>query len=147
MPSPHTATRIHAPLQIATVCLALAGFGVGLSIANDLNELRSYHPIIGYVAIGGVVLVQPFLGIMGRRLYRNTKTPSLYGMSHRWLGRLFTAIGIINGGFGFYYAYPINPDIPAASPIAYGAICAGVGIIYVSVLIWRRRKTKRVGQC
>ncbi|KKK18672.1 hypothetical protein P175DRAFT_0461958 [Aspergillus ochraceoroseus IBT 24754] len=137
-PSRYTVTRIHAPLQLFAVLLALAGLGAGISVSQDLRELAGYHPIIGYFAIGGVVLIQPVLGIMQHRHFRKTKEKSLYGFSHRWLGRIFSSVGIINGGVGFYYAYGKNPDIPPASPISYGGISGGVGIIYVSVIAWRR---------
>ncbi|GKZ16931.1 hypothetical protein AbraIFM66951_010648 [Aspergillus brasiliensis] len=141
VPSRRTVAWIHAPLQLFAVLLALAGFGVGVSVSKDLQELGGYHPVIGYVAVGGVVLIQPVLGIMQHLHFRKTGTSSLYGVSHRYLGRFFAALGIINGGVGFHYASAKNPDIPPASPIAYGIICGSMFLIYVSVIFWRRSKS------
>ncbi|RAL11630.1 cytochrome and DOMON domain-containing protein [Aspergillus homomorphus CBS 101889] len=142
VPSRRTVAWIHAPLQAFAVLLALAGFGVGVSVSKDLQELGGYHPVIGYVAVGGVVIIQPILGIMQHLHFRKTGTSSLYGVSHRYLGRFLAALGIINGGLGFHYATSKNPDIPPASPIAYGIICGAMFMIYVAVILWRRRKNK-----
>ncbi|KAL2834343.1 hypothetical protein BDW59DRAFT_156282 [Aspergillus cavernicola] len=139
-PSRYTVAWIHAPLQVFAVCLALAGLGTGISVSKDLRELAGYHPIIGYFAICGVVLIQPVLGVMQHLHFRKSKEKSLYGFSHRWLGRILSSLGIVNGGIGFYYAYGMNPDIPRGAPISYGGICGGVGVIYVGVIHWRRRR-------
>ncbi|OOF99748.1 iron reductase domain protein [Aspergillus carbonarius ITEM 5010] len=140
VPSRRTVPWVHAPLQLFAVLLALAGFGVGVSVSKDLQEIGGYHPVIGYVAVGGVVLIQPILGIMQHLHFRKTGTSSLYGVSHRYLGRFFAALGVINGGIGFHYATAKNPDIPQASPLAYGIICGSMFLIYVSVILWRKSR-------
>ncbi|PYI10233.1 CBD9-like protein [Aspergillus sclerotiicarbonarius CBS 121057] len=142
VPSRRTVPWAHGPLQLFAVLLALAGFGVGVSVSKDLQEIGGYHPVIGYVAVGGVVLIQPILGIMQHLHFRKTGTSSLYGVSHRYLGRFFVALGVINGGIGFRYATAKNPDIPPASPLAYGIICGSMFVIYVSVILWRRSKSQ-----
>ncbi|PYH99639.1 CBD9-like protein [Aspergillus ellipticus CBS 707.79] len=142
VPSRRTVPWVHAPLQLFAVLLAVAGFGVGVSVSKDLQEIGGYHPVIGYVAVGGVVFIQPVLGIMQHLHFRKTGGSSLYGVSHRYLGRFFAALGIINGGIGFHYAAAKNPDIPPASPIAYGIICGSMFVIYVSVILWRRSKSQ-----
>ncbi|OJJ46673.1 hypothetical protein ASPZODRAFT_152120 [Penicilliopsis zonata CBS 506.65] len=141
-PSRYTVPWIHAPLQLFGACLALAGFGVGVSVSRDLQELGGYHPSIGYVAVGGVVVLQPILGIIQHIKFRRTRKSTWFGVAHRWLGRGLAALGTINGGVGFYYARAKNPDIPPASPIAYGVICAVMFLIYVSVIWWRKSRDK-----
>lgn len=138
VPSRWTVTWIHAPLQIFAVCLALAGYGVGLSVAHDLQEGGGYHPIIGHIAIIGVVLFQPLLGIIHHLRFRKFGIKTIWGHCHRWLGRFLAVLGIINGGLGFHYAVDKNPDIPNVSPLAYAIICGCIGFIYISVLVWRR---------
>ncbi|GES57447.1 integral membrane protein [Aspergillus terreus] len=142
-PSRYTVAWIHAPLQIFAVLLALAGFAVGVSAAIDLREEAGYHPVLGYVAMAGVVLVQPVLGIVQHVRFRRTGKKTAYGVAHRWLGRFLSVLGIVNGGIGFHYAASMNPDIPPASPIAYGIISGSMGVIYILVIWWRRSKTKR----
>lgn len=138
VPSRWTVAWIHAPLQIFAVGLALAGYGVGISVAEDLQEAGGYHPILGHIAVLGVVLFQPVLGIMQHLRHRRYGIKTLWGVVHRWLGRFLTVLGIVNGGVGFYYAVDKNPDIPNASPVAYSIICAGMGILYIAVVAWRQ---------
>lgn len=141
-PSRWTVPYIHAPLQIFSVFLALAGFGMGISVAHDLQEDAGYHPVIGYFAVAGVALIQPVLGVMQHIQWRRFKRTTYWGVSHRWFGRLISILGIINGGIGFHYAYAKNPDIPLASPISYAFICAGVVVIWVSAVWWRKAKDR-----
>lgn len=42
---------IHAGLQLSTLALVIAGFGLGISMAISLDLVGSYHPIIGIVVI------------------------------------------------------------------------------------------------
>lgn len=140
IPTRYTVVWIHAPLQMFAVLLALAGFILGVSVSKDLQELAGYHPILGYLSIGGVVIIQPVLGIMQHVKFRQSGETTLYGISHRWLGRFLCAFGIVNGGIGFHYAQAKNPDIPLASPIVYAIICALVGAIYVLVLLWSKHR-------
>ncbi|KAF9885701.1 hypothetical protein FE257_012683 [Aspergillus nanangensis] len=142
-PSRYTVAWIHAPLQAFAVLLALAGFALGVSTSMDLGEEGGYHPIMGYVAMAAVVLVQPILGIMQHIHFKRTGQKSFYGVAHRWLGRFISVLGIVTGGIGFHYAGSMNPDIPPASPIAYGIISGSMGVIYVLVIWWRRSRTKR----
>lgn len=142
IPSRYTVPWIHAPLQMFAVALGLAGAIIGILVSIDLQDPGGYHPVIGYVAVGGVVLFQPALGIIQHLRYRKTGAKTLFGIIHRWLGRFLSVLGIVNGGIGFYYAKTKNPDIPPASPIAYGAISGSMGVIYIAVLIWSKHRAK-----
>jgi len=142
LPSRWTVPAIHAPLQIFAVALALAGYAIGFSVAHDLQEGNDYHPLLGHIAVLGVAVLMPILGIIQHLRFRKYGLKTIWGVMHRYLGRFLIALGIINGGVGFHYAIGKNPNIPPASPIAYGIICASVGMIYVFVIYWRRSKTK-----
>ena len=142
LPSRWTVPAIHAPLQIFAVALALAGYAIGFSVAHDLQEGNDYHPLLGHIAVLGVAVPMPILGIIQHLRFRKYGLKTIWGVMHRYLGRFLIALGIINGGVGFHYAIGKNPNIPPASPIAYGIICASVGMIYVFVIYWRRSKTK-----
>lgn len=142
LPSRWTVPAIHAPLQIFAVGLALGGYAIGFSVAHDLQEGNDYHPILGHIAVLGVAVLMPVLGIVQHLRFRKLGIKTIWGVMHRYLGRFLVALGIINGGVGFHYAIGKNPNIPPASPIAYGIICASVGLIYVTVIYWRRSKTK-----
>ena len=141
-PSRHTVLWMHAPMQLIAACVALIGLGFGVSVSKDLKLSKGYHPTIGYVLVGVVVIIQPVLGAVQHLHYRRSGAATIYGALHRWFGRLLSAIGIINGGLGFYYAYQHTEDIPPIPPIIYGMVCGGVSILYVFVVMWRREKTR-----
>ena len=142
VPSRWTVAWIHAPLQIFAVGLALAGYAVGISVGHDLQEGGGYHPILGHIAIIGVVVFQPVLGIMQHLRYRKFGIKTLWGHAHRWLGRFLSVLGVVNGGLGFHYALGKNPDIPPVSSIAYAIICAFMGMLYISIVVWRKYHSK-----
>ncbi|KAK6814871.1 hypothetical protein RU639_009833 [Aspergillus parasiticus] len=141
-PSRHTVLWMHAPMQIIAACVALIGLGFGVSVSMDLKLSNGYHPTIGYVLVGVVVLIQPVLGVVQHLHFRKLGGTTIYGVLHRWFGRLLSAIGIVNGGMGFYYAYQHTEDIPPIPPIIYGMVCGGVCILYVFVVMWRREKKR-----
>ncbi|KAB8253932.1 hypothetical protein BDV32DRAFT_157495 [Aspergillus pseudonomiae] len=140
-PTRHTVLWMHAPMQIIAACVALIGLGFGVSVSMDLKLSKGYHPTIGYVLVGVVVLIQPVIGIVQHLHFRRSGGTTIYGVLHRWFGRLLSAIGILNGGLGFYYAYQHTEDIPPVPPIIYGMVCGGVCMLYVFVVMWRREKT------
>lgn len=146
IPSRWTVAWIHAPLQMFAIALAIAGAAIGYSVSEDLREPGSYHPIIGYVAMAGVVIVQPVLGIIQHLRFRKSGAKTWYGILHRWFGRFISALGIINGGIGFHYAPSNNPDIPPASPVVYGIISGLVGVFYVFVLYWKKYRPRSGAQ-
>lgn len=143
-PSRWTVPYIHAPLQMLALLLAMGGLGVGVSVANDLQEPRGYHTIIGYILVSSVVLVQPFLGIMQHIKWRKFKQKTLWGLWHRWFGRVVCILGFVNGGIGFHYAQQ-RTLIPLVSPVLYAFITAGIGITYIYV-VWKRRMTEKALQ-
>lgn len=142
VPSSKTVPFIHAPLQLVTLCLAVAGFGIGISLAKDLKVLTGYHPIIGMVMVGCLVLFQPALGLLQHMHYRKTGTRSSFGVLHRWGGRLLIALGVVNGGLGFKFSGIGNPGVPKAGAIAYGVVAGIMGLVYVGIVLLKSFKSK-----
>ncbi|EQL35470.1 hypothetical protein BDFG_02953 [Blastomyces dermatitidis ATCC 26199] len=143
IPYSKTATRIHAPLQILTLCAAVAGFGVGVSLARDLGKAAMYHPIIGYVVIGWLVLCQPLLGYLHHLNYVKTHGPSAVGRVHRWVGRCMLALGIINGGLGFKFSGIGKETVPVAGVIVYAIIAGVIGVAYAGISTWGTLEKKK----
>ncbi|KAE8380727.1 hypothetical protein BDV26DRAFT_302614 [Aspergillus bertholletiae] len=141
-PSRYTVLWMHAPMQIIAACVATVGLGFGVAVSMDVKLPKGYHVIIGYVLIGAAVLIQPVIGIVQHLYFRRSGRTTIYGVLHRWLGRLLSAMGIVNGGIGFYFAYQRTEDIPPIPPIIYGTVCGGVCMLYVFVAMWRREKTR-----
>ncbi|PGH05642.1 hypothetical protein GX51_02801 [Blastomyces parvus] len=147
IPYSKTATRIHAPLQLLTLCAAVAGFGVGVSLARDLKKATMYHPIIGYVVIGWLVLFQPLLGYLHHVNYVRTHGPSAMGQVHRWLGRCMLALGIVNGGLGFRFSGIGKETVPLSGVIVYAVIAGVIGVAYVGISTWgtlKKNKKRRL---
>ncbi|OAX77989.1 hypothetical protein ACJ72_07706 [Emergomyces africanus] len=146
IPYSKTSTRIHAPLQFLTLCAAVAGFGVGISLARDLKKATMYHPIIGYVVIGWLVLCQPVLGYWHHRNYVRTQGPSVMGRVHRWVGRSMLVLGIVNGGLGFRFSGIGKETVPKAGVIVYAIIAGIMGTVYVIISMWGTLKKKKKQQ-
>lgn len=143
VPYAKTVPHIHAPLQIATLCLAVAGFGVGVSVARDTEKTSSYHAIIGYIVIACLLLFQPALGYFQHLHFRKTGEKGVQGIAHRWIGRLGIMLAIINGGLGFRMSGVGNPGVPKAGAITYIVIAIAMGILYVTIVIFMSSKKKR----
>ncbi|KAG5301716.1 integral membrane protein [Histoplasma ohiense] len=143
IPYSKTATRIHAPLQILTLCAAVTGFGVGVSLGLDLKRATMYHPIIGYVVIGWLLLFQPLLGYWHHLNYVRTRGPSAMGLVHRWVGRSMLVLGIINGGLGFKFSGIGEETVPKAGVIVYAILAGVISVAYIIILMWGTSKKKK----
>lgn len=142
-PGSKTVSRIHAPLQVTALALGIAGLGVGVAMAREIEAATGYHPIIGYVVMGYFIAFQPALGLFHHLHFRKTGEKSLLGYAHRWFGRLFLALGIINGGWGFQYAGIGTKGVPTGGIIAYGVISGVMGVAYIAVIIFDALKKSK----
>ncbi|KAK2792878.1 hypothetical protein FQN52_002556 [Onygenales sp. PD_12] len=138
IPYSKTASRIHAPLQLATLAFTIAGFGIGISLAKDFGKIAQYHPIIGMVAVGYLIAFQPALGLMHHLNYVKTHEGSVMGVVHRWGGRVMLVLGIVNGGLGFMFAGIGTEGVPVAGVAVYSAIAGFMGVVYVGLVAWKR---------
>jgi len=140
--SPKTIPYIHAPFQLFALAAAVAGLGLGVSMALDIGEISAYHPVIGMTTVSALIAFQPLLGLLQHLNYRKngTKSPSAY--AHRWLGRTLIVLGIINGGLGFMFAGIGAPGVPTAAVIAYGVIAGFIGIVYILTLLLSATRLK-----
>ena len=131
----------HAGWQLLTYCIALAGLGLGIHLAMELEEVRPLtlhgslehekiltnrqwnttngHPIIGIIVVGAL-LIQPILGLAHHLKFRRTGRPTILGLAHRWWGRVFLVLGAINGGLGLKLAEEDR------TPIIVYSVLAGV---------------------
>ncbi|PGH16648.1 hypothetical protein AJ80_05150 [Polytolypa hystricis UAMH7299] len=136
--------RIHAPLQAFTLLLAIGGTAVGISLATDMggSKVTQYHPIIGYVVMGVLILLQPALGLVHHIRYRRTGQRTPMGLVHRWLGRAALAAGIANGGIGFHFS-GIGQGAPTSAAYVYAAMAGIMGLFYLLVLVVSARKNKQ----
>ncbi|KAF4199804.1 hypothetical protein CNMCM8927_004685 [Aspergillus lentulus] len=135
IPYSKTVSRIHAPLQLFTLAMALAGLGLGVYLGVDTNQMDKYHPIIGLVVVGMLVLFQPLMGLLQHMHFRRSGGKSLFAYVHRWLGRTLIALGIINGGLGFLLTKNTGQPAPKGAIIAYSVVAGVVGLAYIIFVI------------
>ncbi|KAJ5485414.1 hypothetical protein N7539_005402 [Penicillium diatomitis] len=136
VPSPHVAL-IHGVLQLFTLAVAIAGMGLGIAIAGDLQLMHEAHPVIGIVVVAGLTVLQPLMGLAQHLYYRKTQKKGIFAYTHRWFGRAFIILGIINAGLGLKLGRASRGAVIAVS------VVAGVmGLFYIAVLfLGQRRRT------
>jgi hypothetical protein len=144
IPSAKVVPLIHAPLQLLTLALVLAGLGLGVYLGVNGNYMDKYHPIIGLVVVGMLFLFQPLMGLLQHIHFRRTGGKSLFAYAHRWLGRALIALGIVNGGLGFLFTKNDGHPAPPGAMISYAVVAGVVGLAYiVLVIVLPFRKNKR----
>ncbi|KKK22513.1 hypothetical protein AOCH_001732 [Aspergillus ochraceoroseus] len=137
LPIRNVATRIHAPLQVFTMLLAVAGMGLGIKLGIDNNNINDVHPILGLVVMSILILFQPALGLLQHLHFRQTGGKSPFAYMHRWLGRGMIILGIITGGLGLRLAGIGSPDTPVGAVIAYSVIAGVMALFYVMVQMFQ----------
>lgn len=134
--------RIHAILQLFTLAMTVAGFGLGVAMAKDVHLLKHHHAIIGMVVVACLVLFQPGMGLLQHRYFRKTGGKGPFAYLHRWLGRVMIILGVVNVGLGFEITGIGSSDVPIGAVIAYGAVAGVIAIVYtVIVMLTGRRAT------
>ncbi|KAL4943968.1 hypothetical protein BDV06DRAFT_234084 [Aspergillus oleicola] len=130
--------KLHAPLQVLTLFLAIAGMGLGIQMGRDNDIMDDVHPILGLIVIGLLILFQPAMGLLQHLHFRRTGGKSIFAILHRWLGRLAIILGVVTGGLGFRLAgIGENPNAPRSAVIAYSVIAGVMGLLYVAVQVLR----------
>lgn len=138
-PSPKTAI-VHGILQLFTLAVAIAGMGIGIAMAGDLELMNEAHPIIGLVVVAGITVFQPVMGLVQHLHYRKTQKKSIFAYTHRWFGRAMIVLGIINAGLGLKLG-----RAPRGAIIAVSVVAGVVGVVYIAVLLFfgsKRRAPK-----
>jgi hypothetical protein len=136
-PSSKTAT-VHGLLQLLTLIIAIAGLGLGVSLAKDTGLMNNHHPIIGIVVVGGLLLFQPIIGLLQHRYYRKHESKSVFAYMHRWFGRTMIVLGIINAGLGLQLGGASKGAI-----IAYSVVAGLMGVFYCLVVVLKYGSSRK----
>ncbi|GAB7353967.1 hypothetical protein MBLNU459_g4564t1 [Dothideomycetes sp. NU459] len=137
----HGLVWFHAGWQAFAYAVALAAFGIGVYMAVETQQLTAPngHPIIGIIVIG-VLFLQPLGGVLAHRLFQRRQRATLSGAAHRWLGRVFLLLGVINGGLGLQLSGNTR-----AGQIAYGVLAAFFYLLWLGVAVFRWYRARRTG--
>ncbi|KAA8644893.1 cytochrome and DOMON domain-containing protein [Aspergillus tanneri] len=127
--------KAHAPLQVVTLAIAIAGMGLGLRlwVGGGVPQNTDVHPILGIIVMALLILLQPLMGWFQHLQFRRNGGKSVFAHAHRWLGRTMIILGIINGGLGFRLAGIGKPGTSRGAMIAYSVIAGVMGLAYISV--------------
>jgi hypothetical protein len=104
MPWTNKVTRLYAPIQALTLAMILFGMGVGIYLSVTTTKISYYHPIIGFIYVGRLLLFQPLVGLYSHVHFQGTGAKSVLAYVHCWWGRIMVILGIINSGLGFRLA-------------------------------------------
>lgn len=137
---------VHAPIQLLSVCLLIAGMALGITLGLRIGNYDGYHQIIGYITVSCLLLFQPAFGLIQHLRHRKLGKRTIFGHIHGWLGRSLIFLGIINGGLGLYVAGGIGSrEAPTWSVIVYSIVATVVVLIYIAfasgAAIFRKRKS------
>lgn len=134
---------LHAAFQVFAYLVYTAAFGLGVYIANSLNVLDKYHPIIGIVVFV-CLFFQPIFGFLHHSLFKKYASRTFWSYAHIWLGRGVITLGIINGGLGFKLADTMRMG-SRSGMIAYSVVAGIVWLVWVASIVIgeRRRKNAR----
>jgi hypothetical protein len=152
---------LHAIWQVFTYTIVIAGFGMGIWMAmashGGVNQARfaslftmastnnrlQWDALNGHTIIGTIVVcllfLQPFGGIIHHCLFSKNQTSTIFGIGHRWLGRIILILGAINGGLGLQLAAEETPPI-----IAYGVLTGIFFLLWVAAVVWNNMRREPV---
>lgn len=126
---------IHAPIQIISVLLTILAVAMGISLTNELefwNPLRA-HVVVGILATGTVLFIQPALGIVQHRYFERARfgyvNSNIFGVVHRWVGRGAIVLGMFNSGLGFQL-------VGVGTNVQKGALIRNFALMGVFISLW-----------
>jgi hypothetical protein len=131
---------LHAAFQVFAYLVYIAGFGLGVYMATQMNLLNAYHPIIGIVVLVAIFF-QPILGFMHHLMFKKYQHRTVWSYAHIWLGRIAVTLGMINGGLGLKLANSMHMS-STKGIIAYGVIAGFMWLAWVAATIVGNRRRK-----
>jgi hypothetical protein len=129
---------VHAAFQGFGFLFYIVAFGMGVYMATTLDYMNKAHPIIG-IALLIVLLFQPVFGFMHHKLFNKYIRRTLWSHVHIWHGRVAILLGMVNGGLGIQLA----GDASSGQKIAYAAVAAIMGLLYIGAAIFGEIKRSR----
>lgn len=132
---------LHAAFQVLAYLVYIAGFGLGVYMATDMDLLDHYHPIIGIIVLV-LVFSLPISGWVHHQLFKKHSRRTVWSYAHIWIGRIAVTLGIINGGLGLKLADSMNMS-SRGGIVAYGVVAGLVWLVWVAAAVVGERRKKR----
>jgi hypothetical protein len=99
-------------------------------MAVILDELTTYHAIIGLV-VTGALLLQPITGLVHHSLFKRHNQKNAATYPHVWWGRAVVTLGIVDGGFGLQLSGNTR-----SGEIIYGVLAGFFWVLWMSVIMF-----------
>ncbi|KAL9108624.1 MAG: hypothetical protein Q9227_006570 [Pyrenula ochraceoflavens] len=144
---PFTPFRIHTVIQTLALLSFLAGLTTGILAANRVKAFfdvwHDPHIIIGLIVFGAAALM-PLMGTIHHAIFKSHRaatgkaSPTPWGTTHRWLGRVLLLLGIINAGLGFRLSLDSptqNHDLVRVGILVYSCVSVAMVVLYGFVAI------------
>jgi hypothetical protein len=134
--------RVHSAFQIFSFLVYIIGVGLGAFVAQDMDLMNDYHPILG-IGLLLVMLAMPYFGHMHHKMFVQYKHRTSWSYAHIWTGRVAITLGIVNGGLGLNVAY--NLRLVSRPPLwAYIPISVIMWLLWAAAMVvGERRKRAR----
>nr|OQO27787.1 hypothetical protein B0A51_05845 [Rachicladosporium sp. CCFEE 5018] len=129
---------VHAGLQMLAWLIYLVAFCMGVWLATNTDDIKKAHPVIG-IALFLVLLVQPVLGWMHHKMFKEKRTRTAWSWTHIGIGRLAILVGMINGGLGLQLA----GDTEKKHVVPYAIVGLVFGLAYIGAIVWGELKRRR----
>jgi hypothetical protein len=118
---------LHAAFQIFAYLVYIAGFGLGVYAALEMDLMNDYHPILG-VCILLAILIMPVLGQVHHKMFKKYGHRTGWSYAHIWVGRIAITLGIINGAMGLKEADDLNAGL--------GSTAGMWAYVVVGLIMW-----------
>jgi hypothetical protein len=141
LPGGRWAVWTHAIIQIVSFLGYCLGAAMGIYLARMVrafdNPRISFHPIIGIIILAFLFL-QPPLGLVHHKRFKQLGRRTAWSHAHRWNGRIMMALGFVNGGLGLWIAGASD-----GLKGAYAIVAGIMGVLWVIAAFWGRAKRGR----
>ncbi|KAJ4300103.1 hypothetical protein N0V88_002772 [Collariella sp. IMI 366227] len=137
------AALVHGIFQGVALCVWLVAAGLGIMVVNKVkitgggllqHPSTNYHPIIGLVLLG-ILILQPIFGVVHHVMYRSVPKRQVWSYLHLFTGRVGITLGIVNGYLGLYIS-----SASGTYKKVYIIVGAVMWVIWMGIAVWSEWK-------
>lgn len=131
--------RWHWVNQTLSSIIAIIGIFIGFYLSTMFiksESCDSTHQVLG-ILILLAILAQWGMGSWHHLSYKRTKSPTKFGMVHRYFGHIIVFVAIFNGGIGLVWSYASHAVV-----VAYSVVVTIIGLGLIAVFGWARWNSK-----
>ncbi|KAI2746649.1 hypothetical protein DTO013E5_150 [Penicillium roqueforti] len=127
--------RWHWINQTLSSAIAIVGIIIGFYLSTMFTKSQNYgsaHQILGIILLLAM-LAQWGMGFWHHRVYKQTKSPTRFGIIDRYFGHIIIFLAIVNGGIGLTWSSASKSVV-----IGYSIAVIIIGLGLVLIIGWAR---------